>query len=558
VTTGRASLLERLAAGWSLAGLLGAALAWWASLYPTFIPRDWLVQAVVSGVSAAIGYGIGALVARAVSLLGIRASAVSRWLPIVVLALWLLALVAGAIVWLAWQNELRELMGMPLVGVLDALLAAGVSVVIGALLVVVGRWVGRGIGALHRFISRFMPGWLAAPATLVLIVVLLVLLGGGVVWRGLTAGASAIFAPVDADTNPGTVQPTSSTVSGGPGSLVSWDTLGRWGRDFVAHAVSSDELAAFHGEDVTLAEPVRVYVGVAQAETADARADLAVQELERTGGFDRAVLAVWIPTGSGWVEPHAAESFEMLHAGDTAIVAIQYSYLPSLLAFFMDPGGSVDAGLALFSAVRERWEELPETDRPQLVVFGMSLGTAGAEAPFIGADVESSVANLAAKTDGALLVGAKFQNTILEQLTAARDPGSPVWEPVFDAGETARFVAPGPDLAPFDPTWNAPRVVYLQHPSDPVPFWGVEHVWSPPEWMDAPRGFAVPAQATWFPIVSGVGAVADLIGQLSTPPGFGHVYDRDYLDAWARVVPPAGWTDADTRQLETFLFDDAD
>jgi hypothetical protein len=31
-----------------------------------------------------------------------------------------------------------------------------------------------------------------------------------------------------------------------------------------------------------------------------------------------------------------------------------------------------------------------------------------------------------------------------------------------------------------------------------------------------------------------------MLGQLSTPPGFGHVYDEDYLDGWARVVPPDG------------------
>jgi uncharacterized membrane protein len=34
------------------------------------------------------------------------------------------------------------------------------------------------------------------------------------------------------------------------------------------------------------------------------------------------------------------------------------------------------------------------------------------------------------------------------------------------------------------PDWPAPRIVYLQHPSDPLSHWGVEALWWPPEWID--------------------------------------------------------------------------
>ena len=71
--------------------------------------------------------------------------------------------------------------------------------------------------------------------------------------------------------------------------------------------------------------------------------------------------------------------------------------------------------------------------------------------------------------------------------------------------------------------------------------------------MDSPRGYDVPAAARWFPIVSGVQAVPDLINQLSTPPGFGHVYWTDYVKGWVLVAPPDGWTDVDTERLEQFL-----
>jgi uncharacterized membrane protein len=71
--------------------------------------------------------------------------------------------------------------------------------------------------------------------------------------------------------------------------------------------------------------------------------------------------------------------------------------------------------------------------------------------------------------------------------------------------------------------------------------------------MKQPRGFDVSGSAGWFPIVTGLHAAADLFFQLSTPPGFGHVYSPDYVQGWAGVVPPSDWTEADTRRLEDFL-----
>jgi uncharacterized membrane protein len=40
---------------------------------------------------------------------------------------------------------------------------------------------------------------------------------------------------------------------------------------------------------------------------------------------------------------------------------------------------------------------------------------------------------------------------------------------------------------------------------------------------------------------------------MSTPPGFGHVYSTDYARGWANVLPPDGWSDADTERLEEFV-----
>src|SRR5262245_53660539 len=324
-------------------------------------------------------------------------------------------------------------------------------------------------------------------------------------------------------------------------------------RDVVATDTSGQEPKKVHEHDAGVVGPVMFYVGVNSAVSAAKRAELAVRELERAGGFDRRVLVVWVPTGMGWMIPKAAAALEQLYRGDSAIVAIQYSFLPSWLAAFVDAGLANDAGTALFNAVRARWSELPADRRPKLLLFGKSLGTAGVEAPFAGGDVSSSVSNMVTRTDGALIVGAKHSNPIHSQLTRERDPGSPVWLPVFDGGRSVRFVNRGPDQPALDADWPVPRVVYLQHPSDPVTFWSVEAVWWPPEWMSRPRGFDVPDRVRWFPIVSAVQAVGDMLDQLGPPPGFGHVYSTDYVRGWVSLGRPDGWEEADTARLEQLV-----
>jgi uncharacterized membrane protein len=298
---------------------------------------------------------------------------------------------------------------------------------------------------------------------------------------------------------------------------------------------------------------VRVYVGVRSADSAEHRAELAVRELERAGGFERKVLVVWIPTGTGWIVPKAATSLEQLHRGDTAIVAVQYSFLPSWLAIFMDAGLANEAGIALFGAVRARWSELPADRRPELILFGKSLGTTGMEAPFVGVDASSAVANMVARTDGALLAGPMQSNPVHSQLTRERDRGSPFWQPVFNEGRSVRFLNRDPQQAALPTDWPVPRIVYLQHPADPAVCWSLDALWWPPPWLAQPRGFDVPNALRWFPIVSGVQAVADQLNQLSVPPGFGHDYSTEYVKGWVSVAPPEGWTDADTERLERFI-----
>lgn len=453
---------------------------------------------------------------------------------------------------MGWQNDQRSMMGMEAIVAFEALLMLSLCLLIGIFLVIGGRVIGNTVLLVIRISRRQMPTARLAPVVVASVFMLGIVLICWAAWQGLATYTRNKFAALDATTDEGAFPPDSPSASGSSTSLVPWGSLGRWGRNFVSSATAIEELERFHGPGADLSEPVRVYVGLGGASSVSRRAELAVRELDRAGGFDRGTLAVWVPTGTGWMVPEAAKALEQLHRGDTAIVGIQYSFLPSLISVFIDRGAAIETASALFDAVHLHWSSLPPEKRPQLVLFSKSLGTAGLEARFAGVDASTSITHLTALTDGVLFVGAKHTNPIHSQITRERDPGSPVWQPVFDGGRSLRFL--NRDTYQPDRAEDCmPRIAYLQHPSDPVPLWGIEALWRPPKWMGQPRGFDVPDAVLWFPIVTGVHAAVDLIFQLSTPPGFGHVYSADYVQGWAAVIPPPGWTNADTRRLEKFL-----
>ena len=141
-----------------------------------------------------------------------------------------------------------------------------------------------------------------------------------------------------------------------------------------------------------------------------------------------------------------------------------------------------------------------------------------------------------------------------QQLSENRDAASPVWAPVYGGGAEVRAAN-----RPEDPpqagtaTWEAPRVLYFHHPSDPVGYWNLEILWARPEWVNDPIGYDVSPNVGWFPILTWGHVSADLIAGFGAGPGFGHNYANDFVSGWAAVAQPEGWTDADTIRLEDHL-----
>jgi uncharacterized membrane protein len=355
----------------------------------------------------------------------------------------------------------------------------------------------------------------------------------------------ASFAQVNGELEPDTPQPAAAEVSGSPESLVTWESLGRQGRRFMAGATGVDDLEAFSGRPAS--QPVRAYAGIASADDIESTAELAVDDLERAGGFDRAVLSVVTTTGTGWVNENSAVALEYLYNGDTAQVSMQYSYLPSPLSFLIDQGRARAAGRALFEAVYARWEQLPQDERPLLVVAGESLGSFGGETPF------GSAADMRARIDGALFVGPPFMSDLWREYVDNRDPGSPEWLPVYEEGRTVRFAARPDDLGRPTGEWGDTRVVYLQHPSDPVVWFDFSLAVRKPDWLEEERGYDVLPSTRWFPFVTFLQVAADLALAEGVPPGHGHQYGADPANGWAAVLQPPGWGDEDTERLREVL-----
>jgi uncharacterized membrane protein len=338
------------------------------------------------------------------------------------------------------------------------------------------------------------------------------------------------------------VRPASSLRSGGPFSLAPWDTLGRQGRDFVGRGPTRQQLAAFAGRPAI--QPIRVYAGVDSAPTVADRVRLVLQEMDRTGAFNRAVVAVVIPTGTGWVDGAVTNSLEYMYAGNTAMVSMQYSYLPSWISFLADTSKVIDASAQLISAVHDRWAAMPVAKRPKLLLFGESLGSLGTEKAF------GTVARMVAGADGVLLEGPTFANPLRNQIIAHRDPASPVWDPTYPK-HPIEFAARPAELR--RPSWPAPKVVYLQNSSDPIVWWSPDLLFQSPAWLKAPRGPDVNPDMHWYPVITFWQTTVDAVFANQVPRGHGHVYRSGVVDGWAAIAPPPGWTVADTLRLRALL-----
>ena len=531
----------------TLPGCWGALIIGCLSFTPSLLPRGGIVQDLIWGITAAIGYGLGVLAAsiwRAFADRDPRRPRRRSWTVLLISTAVLVVVSFGLGQY--WQYEIRKLMGVtdysiPLVIASPFVAAAAFCLIL---------LIGRGLRGLYRWVAQLLNRWIgrrpAHAVGWVLVAGLAYLVVSGLLLQGFVNLMNSAYSLRDTMTAEGVHQPTTSLRSGGPDSLIPWDSLGWQGRNFIGKGPSVSDIEKFTGQ--LAMEPIRIYAGLASAPDAEARAALAVRDLERAGGFQRKNLLVVTTTGSGWVDPALSDTFEYLSGGDSAIVALQYSYLPSWISYLVDQSKAREAGQALFDAVYGAWSQLPQDQRPRLYVAGESLGSFGGEAAFSG---EYSLANL---TSGALFVGPPNFNTLFRQFSDNRDPGSPEVQPVYQDGRIVRFVNdPTTGIPPNGQPWEGSRVLYMMHPSDPIVWWSPHLIFSEPDWISEPPGSDVLKGMFWMPFVTFWQVTADLPFATGVPAGHGHKYTSEYVDGFNAIMQPAGITSEELASLRKII-----
>ncbi|MFD0689059.1 alpha/beta hydrolase [Actinomadura fibrosa] len=514
----------------TLPGCWGAVALACLSFTPSLLPRGGLLQGLISGLAAAIGYGLGVLAALLWRAFADREPRPARrWARLTLLVAAPLLLAAAFGLGQYWQHEIRELMGVTDYNVPLAVASPLIAALTFTLLLLTGR----GVRALYRRVVRLLRRWIGPRAALavgwLLVAGLVYAVVSGVLLDGLMAFADKASSLRDTETPEGAHRPASGLRSGGPGSAVPWDSLGREGRAFVGTGPSQAGIAALTHRPAK--EPIRAYAGLATSGDTEARAAKAVADLNRAGGFQRRNLLVVTTTGRGWVDPASADTFEYLNGGDTAIVAMQYSYLPSWISYLVDQSKAREAGRGLYDAVYDQWSRLPADRRPRLFVTGESLGSFGGESAFSG---EYDLRN---RTSGALFVGPPNFNTLFRDFSDHRAAGSPEIQPVYKDGRTVRFTDDaGAGVPPAGRPWDGTRVLYLMHPSDPIVWWSPRLLLHRPDWTGQAPGDDVLGSVFWMPFVTFWQITADLPFATEVPGGHGHAYTTENVDAWNAVL----------------------
>lgn len=550
--------LIRLRNTMSATGLVVALFFLCASMAPSLIPGVWYLQSITTGLSAAAGYGIGATVGWFFRWLGFR----HTWSPRVSSLLWRLLALAAIIaipVFVAlsahWHTELRRLFGMSADGPKHILIQAVIALALAFSLLYGARGLRKLATWVSQRLSRWIPRRAAILASAIIVTIGLIQVFNGTVLAFALRTMNDFYANVDTGYPPGVDQPLQEERSGSQASDSSWDALGLQGRKFVGTGPTHEELTAL-ADDVSaldsnaVREPIRVYAGLDGVGTLEGAAQLVVHELNRTNAWDREALMIVTSTGTGWVQPAMADTFEYLHGGDTAIASMQYSYLPSWVSFVSDRSTPPAAGKELFESVYEAWLTHPEDSRPRLYVAGLSLGSYGMQGAFSG------LQDITQRTDGALFVGTPSFTPNWDYITSNRDEGSPMITPQFDQGRTVRFSSTprtAQGLWDMQEPWTDPKVVYLQHASDAVVWWSPDLLFEAPDWLHEPAGVDRRVDMVWLPAVTFSQVTFDMARSGDVPTGHGHQYHGEYVDALAAVTLEEQWSANDLDTLRNLI-----
>ncbi len=525
----------------SLIGVVGALLMYGVSVSPSLLARSWQWHAVASGVLSAVGYIVGLTIQRFYALvvprLGVEITA-PRSVSIAFRAVLLLGFFLWFLRWLLQSYRERKranhLVGMRGETLGEYLLGTFCAFILMLALLGIAwglQWIGR---AIVIVLSRWMHMVFALALSLLILVVIVYALTSQVLLKLGINFFTRHARKMNNRTAKGIVQPQVPERSGSPQSRSSWRAVGGQGRVFLGRGPSRADIETVTG--CSAMEPIRVYAGMPEeGQSLQSAADLVVEELHRTGAFDRAVILIATSTGSGWVDEWQVQPMEYLTRGNCATASMQYSFVPSSINFLTDLDVSEEAAVILFETIRRAVDEIPEDRRPALFVCGESLGAYASQHVFSG------IVDVLSRTDGALWVGTPAFTPMHAELTAIRHRGSPEVAPVVANGRHVRFVnvpenlwadVYGRELG----DWNYPRVVYAQHPSDPVVWWNSELVWHKPDWISEKVDGDVSPHMQYTRGATYIQVLVDMPVAGTAPGGHGHTYHEELIPLWEAIL----------------------
>jgi uncharacterized membrane protein len=319
------------------------------------------------------------------------------------------------------------------------------------------------------------------------------------------------------------IPPPNPYVSGSVASPIDFECLSKQGRRFVWTVTSPDRIRRVMGEDVAV-QPIRVYAGLAAADTEEARVELVMRDLERTGAFERSWLLLASPTGTGYVNYAAVTALEILARGDCATVAMQYAARPSVLSLDRVQEGRAQARM-LLDALHERLDRIPEARRPKFVLFGESLGAWTSQDPFVDHGTRGLVDT---GVDHAIWIGTPHFSKWKEQVLFDRRAD-------VDRGQVRVFSCIDEWRALPDEERAGVRYVMITHHDDGVALFGPELAIQAPSWLGPPetRAPQVPKGMRWMPSTAFFQVLVDMKNSANVVPGkfeaLGHDYRADLL-----------------------------
>lgn len=502
----------------SLTGFFVACVLFIESLRPVLLPLNIKSQIIFSSIVIAIGYDLGLLLEFAIFKLGFFKIRIKNRKKYLLYSLISIVTIFQTQTFLASQQKYFSTFGILKVTpswilvILGSILFALIILFFGNLIRIFGKYCAKHV---QKSKSRI----------LIYCTVFILTTGLGYLLLIFSIVALQISVDISSRSKPIEQKPTKSVLrSSGQNSLITWEGLGQKGKEFISTENALNDIGFSNNLPIKEMEPIRIYAGIGNEVNLEKRIDLIMKEFERTKAFERSVVVMFTPSGSGWVNPVAVDSVEYITNGNSASVSLQYSDNQPIVQYIKDPKMPGRASMLLFSKIRQRLDNIPATKRPKLFIYGESLGSLGSQEIFKNTPLVDINNNI----DGALWVGSPYSGPLWQKLILKHD--------LKPDNSLVHAVAHSSSLKNDSAKWGPTRIAFLYNATDPIVWSDPDLIFKYPTWLKKPRSPELSPDVRWLPLLTYGHTWFELFSAKNFASGFGHTYDLEIPCALAYVI----------------------